>query len=111
MDIDPERVARSPFVVGGVGAAISAWKFPVPGSNFFDKLGNTIAGAACAGYVGPMVNEWLKMESETYRMGAAFILGIMGMSLAAAILKAIADTPLAQIAGDWLRGILPKRKE
>ena len=101
MEIDPEKIARSPFTVGAVGALITAVKF-TPGASWPERGFNVLAGAAAAGYVTPALVEWLGMTSPTYASGAAFVLGLVGMSLASAMLQAIKDTPLGQIITGWI---------
>lgn len=101
MDIDPDRLWRSPFTVGAVGAAITAVKF-TPGASWPERVVNVLAGSAAAGFVTPALVEWLHMSTPAYASGAAFVTGLVGMSLAAALLQAIKDTPLGQIATGWL---------
>jgi hypothetical protein len=101
MDIDPERLARSPFTVGAVGALITAIKF-TPGASFGERVVNVLAGSAAAGFVTPALVEWLGMTSTAYASGAAFLFGLCGMSLAAAVLQAIKDTAWGQIVASWL---------
>lgn len=101
MDLDPDRIARSPFTAGAIGALITAVKF-TPGANWAERGFNVLAGSAAAGFVTPALVEWLKMTSQSYISGAAFVLGLVFMSLAAAALQAIKDTPLGQIATGWL---------
>lgn len=108
MDIDPERFVRSPFTVGAIGALITAVKF-TPGASWWERGFNVLAGSAAAGFLTPALIEWLHMTAQAYASGAAFLLGLVGMSLAAAALQAIKDTPLGQIATGWLarRGATP----
>ena len=101
MDLDPERIARSPFTIGAVGALITAVKF-TPGASWRERAFNVVAGSAAAGFFTPALVEWLNMKSPAYASGAAFLFGLVGMSLAAALLQAIKDTPLGQIATAWL---------
>ena len=101
MDLDPERIVRSPFLIGAVGALITAIKFTT-GASWGECAFNVLAGAAVAGFVTPALVEWLQMSSPAYTSGAAFILGLVGMSLAAALVKAVKDAPLSQILTDWL---------
>ena len=101
MDFDPERIARSPFTVGAIGALITAVKF-TPGASFGERAFNVLAGSAAAGFITPALIEWLNMKSPAYASGAAFVFGLVGMSLAAALLQGIKDTPLGQILTGWL---------
>lgn len=101
MDFDPERVARSPFLVGAIGALITAVKF-TPGASLIERAFNVVAGSAAAGYITPAFMEWLNMKSVSYASGGAFLFGLVGMSLAAALLQAIKDTPFGVILASWL---------
>lgn len=101
MELDPERMARSPFVVGAIGALITAIRF-TPGVSWLERIFNTVAGAAAAGYISPALVEWLGMTSPNYLSGAAFLIGMVGMSLAAAVLTGIKDTPFGTILTGWL---------
>lgn len=101
MELDPDHIARSPFTVGAIGALITAVKF-TPGASWAERGFNIIAGSAAAGFITPALVEWLHMTSPAYSSGAAFLFGLVGMSLAAAILQAIKDTPLGQIVTGWL---------
>ena len=53
-------------------------------------------------FVTPALVEWLHMNSPAYTSGAAFLLGLVGMSLAAALLQGIKETPLGKILTGWL---------
>lgn len=101
MDLDPERIARSPFTIGAVGALITAVRF-TPGASWAERIFNVVAGSAVAGFVTPALIEWLGMRSPAYASGAAFVCGLLGMSLAAAVLQGIKDTPLGAIVVGWL---------
>lgn len=101
MDLDLDRLARSPFIVGAVGALITAVKF-TPGACWAERGFNVIAGAAAAGYISPALVDWLGMASPSYLSGAAFLVGMVGMSLASAMLQAIKETPFGAILASWL---------
>lgn len=101
MDIDPERLIRNPFAVGAIGALITAVKF-TPGASWPERAFNVLAGSLAAGYLTPALIDWLDMPSQVYASGAAFLLGLVGMSLAAAMLQAIKDTPFGQILTGWI---------
>lgn len=101
MEIDPDRIVRSPFAVGAIGALITAVKF-TPGATWIERGFNVVAGSAAAGFITPALIEWLNMKSPAYASGAAFLFGLVGMSLAAALLQGIRDTPLGQIITGWL---------
>ena len=101
MDFDPERFARNPFSIGALDALITAVKF-TPGASWGERAVNVLAGSLAAGFITPALVEWLGMKSPAYSSGAAFLFGLVGMSLAAALLQAIKDTPFGQILAGWL---------
>lgn len=101
MDLDPERIARSPFTIGALGALITAVKF-TPGASWPERLVNVVAGSLAAGYISPALVAWLGMQAEPYASSAAFVVGLLGMSVASALLVAIRDTPFGVILTGWL---------
>lgn len=101
MDIDWDRVARSPFVVGGIGSLIAAMR-TTPGATWGERAFNALSGAAAAGFVTPALVEWLAVKSPAVASGAAFVLGLLSMSLTAAVLQGIKDTPVGQIITGWV---------
>ncbi|MGA0608818.1 hypothetical protein [Caldimonas sp. KR1-144] len=104
MDFDKDtigRIATSPFAIGALGALVTAVKF-TPGASWRERAFNVFSGALCAGFLTPAIVEWLNMKSPAYSSGAAFLFGLVGMSLAAALLQAIKDTPLGQIVTGWI---------
>ena len=101
MDIDPTPIARSPFAVGALGALVTAIKF-TPGASWRERAFNVFAGSMAAGFLTPALIEWLGMASPAYASGAAFLFGLVGMSLAAALLQGIKDTELGKIISGWL---------
>ncbi len=100
MDIDPKEIASSPFTVGAIGAFVAAIKF-TPGASWLEKLVNIISGALIAGYLAPVLVGFLQMSSPSYQSGAAFAVGLLGMSVVAAVIQGIKDTPLGQIITSW----------
>lgn len=101
MEIEPKNILGSPFAAGAIGALITAVKF-TPGASIGERAFNVLAGSAAAGFITPALIEWLNMKSQAYASGAAFLFGLVGMSLAAALLQGIKDTPLGQILTGWL---------
>jgi hypothetical protein len=100
IDLEPSSASR-PFIVGAIGALITAVKF-TPGASWPERLVNVCAGSAAAGFITPALTEWLHMTSAAQQNGAAFLFGLVGMSLAAAALQAIKDTAWGQIVASWL---------
>lgn len=96
-----EDVVKSPFAVGAVGAAVAALK-ATPGASVWEKSVNVISGAAMSGILTPPLTDYLRMDAESYRNGAAFMLGLLGMSLVAALLGAMKETKWGDVLSSWL---------
>lgn len=100
MDFDPHRIGSSHFVTGALGALVSAIKF-APGATWRERAFNVVAGSMAAGYGTPALVEWLDMRSAGYVNGAAFFVGLLGMSVVAAVLGALREIKLAEIISTW----------
>ncbi|OWQ92040.1 hypothetical protein CDN99_06690 [Roseateles aquatilis] len=100
MDLDPDRVLSSPFTVGGFGAVV-ALKF-APGTSWWERVTNVASGALAAGYLAPALVDWLQLKTPGLANASAFVIGLLGMSLIAALLQGIRDLKLAEILSGWL---------
>lgn len=101
MDIDPERVIKSPFMVGLAGAIVSLrW---APGISWKERLFTAASGSVMAGFFSPAVSQYLKLDSPEMQGATAFAMGLFGLNAAATILRWIASLQL----GD----LLPWRKK
>lgn len=103
MDIDPDRILRSPFVTGALGAVVTALKFTPAGTVWYERVINVLCGSLLAGFLTPAFVEFVGLTSPEMSFAAGFMFGLVGLSLAAALLKAIKDTAWAQIISSWLR--------
>jgi hypothetical protein len=104
MDIDPERIARSPFVIGALGALIAQLK-SLPGATWLDRGVNVAAGSATAGFLTPALVQWVRnAPSPDYVNAAAFVVGLLGMSLIAAILSWLRSDKPGEIISSWIKG-------
>lgn len=101
MDFDPEHIAKSPFTIGAAGALVTAAKF-TPGASWWERGVNVVAGSLAAGFITPALTEYLRMTSSAYIGGAAFFVGLLGMSLVAAFFQAVRDVPWAEIVASWI---------
>jgi hypothetical protein len=105
MDIDLQDIKKfiwnNPIVAGAAGSCIAAVKFAAPGTGAFEKGVNFVSGALAAGYLSPPLCAYLKMTTPEYTLGAAFVLGFLSMSIAAAILGGIRETPWGAILTGW----------
>jgi hypothetical protein len=101
MDFDFDRIARSDFMTGALGAAVTALK-STPGANWLEKAGNVFAGALVSGYGTPALVKGLAISGDEYRGALAFVLGLLGMSLLAALQDMVKRTPWGQILASWI---------
>jgi len=101
MDLDLQTLARSAPGAGLVGALISL-RF-APGLTWAERAVNVVSGTAIASYVGPSAADVLMLHSDNAKMGVAFMLGFLGISLAGSVLQAVREIKLAEILGGWLR--------
>ncbi len=102
MDFDFDRIIKSPFLIGAAGALVTALRY-TPGSSWWEKAVNVAAGALAAGYLTPVITQWLHMVSEGYTNGAAFLIGLLGMSVADSVLKGIQNLNVADIIVSWAK--------
>ena len=93
-DINPELI-RSPWVAGAMGA--SAALRGVPGLSWAERLFNVFAGLLIAGYVSPAAAGYLGLEEPTMQSAAAFLCGLFGLNLMAAIVEAIRTADLGRM--------------
>lgn len=100
-DFDPERMLRSHFAAGALGAIVALRL--APGASLLERVGNVAAGSACAGYFAPALVEWFEIASPGMSAAIAFGVGMFGLSVAAAVMEAIREMQLGEIITGWLR--------
>lgn len=100
MDFDVERIGRSPFAVGALGAVV-ALRF-APGLTWFERAFNIGCGSLCAGFCAPALAEWLHVLSAGMHAGMSFVVGTFGLSLAAAVAQGIRDLKLGEVITGWI---------
>lgn len=101
MDFNPERIASSPFVPGALGALVTALKF-TPGASWLERGINVVAGSLVAGYCAPFLLDYFKVTAPSALGGVSFLLGLLSMSIVAAVLSAVQQTKWAEIVTGWL---------
>lgn len=101
MDLDPIKLGRDPFVAGAAGAVV-ALKF-APGDTVWARIFNVAAGALCAGFFAPAAVDYFHVSAPAVQASFSFGIGMFGLSMAAAVVSAIRDIKLAEIASGWLR--------
>jgi hypothetical protein len=102
MDLDFPKAIAHPIAAGLMGAIVGL-RF-APGGAWWERASNVAAGALCAGYVSPAAAEVLGLGSSATQSALAFLLGMFGMSLAAAVLTAVQTVKWADIVTRKLGG-------
>jgi len=100
MDLDPHKIITNPLVPGLLGAAIGL-RF-APGISWGERLLNVASGALCAGFVAPAAGEVFRLTSVSMIGFLAFVVGMFGMSLAAAVMQGLRDLEVAKIITGWI---------
>lgn len=101
MDIDPERIARSPFLIGALGALVALKG--APGETWQARLFNVFAGSLLAGFAGPALAEYFALPSASAMNGAmSFAVGLFGMNFVATAGAWIKQLQLSDVL-PWLR--------
>lgn len=101
MDIDLDRLGRSPFLAGALGSLV-ALRF-APGVTWWERVTNVAAGSLCAGYFAPAIVDWLHITSGGIQSGLSFGVGLFGLSLAAALWEGIRGVAWREIIDGWVR--------
>ena len=102
MDVNPETVVKSPFFVGLLGAIVALRG--TPGASVKERVFNLFSGTLLAGYLSPAIVEYFNLASPDMQAATAFVVGLFGLNLTAAIVE--------HIRGMGLSAYVPgKRKE
>ena len=100
MDIDPERLVRSPFLIGALGALVALRG--TPGVSWWERVVNVLSGALIAGYGAPGLCEFFTLTTPGLQGAMAFAAGLFGMNLVAAGVAWIKELKLSDVL-PWVR--------
>lgn len=100
MDIDIDQVGRSPWSAAALGSIV-ALKF-APGVTWAERCINVTAGSLIAGFLAPVAAEWLHITAPHLQSGLAFVIGLFGLSLTAAVMQGVRDIKLGEIVTGWI---------
>ena len=95
------------IVAGAIGSFVAL--------RFFEKLTpiqkwtTFMGGWALAAYLGTPVTQYFELKPNL-EAGITLIVGLFGMSLTAAIIKAIQDIPWAKMLQDAVQGVIDRFK-
>ena len=102
IDIDFQRVINHPLMAGAGGALVGVLRF-APGVSLPTKIANAIAGVGVAWYIAPALSELLVLNSDTTKSALSFVVGMFGMSIAAALNEAVRSMQWADILTSWAK--------
>ena len=100
MDLDPHRLITHPLTAG-IGGALAGLRF-APGITLLERVFNVVSGAACAGWLAPAAVSLFDLTSVSAESALAFLIGMFGMSIAAAVAEAVRSVRLAEIITGWI---------
>lgn len=100
MDIDPHKIITHPLMAGLAGAVVGL-RF-APGLSWLERVTNVAAGAACSAFVAPASAEMLRLSSASMTGFLAFVIGMFGMSIAAALFQGLRDMKVGEIVTGWV---------
>lgn len=87
------------LIAGTIGAVLSLRFFD--GLNMQDKFTTAAGGAASANYLTEPAMQFFGLTPATFEGGLGFIIGLFGMSIAAAVVRTIRDTNWAEWFKFW----------
>lgn len=100
MDIDPHRIIAHPLTAG-IGGAVVGLRF-APGLTLLERVFNVVSGAACAGWLAPAAVSLFDLTTTSAEAALSFVIGMFGMSVAAALMEAVRTVNLAEVVRGWI---------
>lgn len=98
MEIDAQKATFLPFLAGAAGSIV-ALKF-APGTTWVERITNVMSGTAFTWAIAPAAGEYFHLATPQMLSCLSFVLGLFGMSIAAAIMAAIKNLDLAKMISD-----------
>lgn len=100
MSDDIDKVIRSPWVAGGLGALVGLRG--APGDTWFERFFNVACGSLIAGFSTPAVAEYFAIATPTMQGAVSFALGLFGMNIVAQLTTWIKVLNLSDVV-PWFR--------
>lgn len=109
MDLDPERIIRSPWLAGAFGSIVGLrW---APGLTWLERVFSVVCGSLCAGYGAPAIAEWWAINSPGMQAWLAFVVGMFGLSITAEAQRGFRELSFGDIVRDRLRDWFGGRRQ
>lgn len=100
MDLDPQKIVTHPLTAG-LGGALVGLRF-APGATILERSLNVLSGAACAGWLAPAAVTLFDLTSKSAEAAMAFLIGMFGLSIAAAAMEVVRTIKLSEIVSGWI---------
>ena len=98
--MDFDHLFSSPFFVGAAGALVSL-RFSSD-VTWWQRAMTFACGTLIAGYVARSLAAWLKFSTDNDVLAIAFAVGLLGLSVIAAIRKGIGELEVGKIITGWI---------
>lgn len=95
VDLEPDKIAKSPFVVGLLGAVVALRG--APGDTWSERAFNIFCGTLLAGYLSPALAEYFGLHSPAMSSASAFVVGLFGLNLVATVVQLLKTTTWADL--------------
>lgn len=100
MDLDPERLVRSPFVIGALGSLVALKG--APGESWPTRVFNVFSGALLAGYGAPALAEFFSLGTPAMQGAMSFAVGLFGMNFTSTVVVWIKNLQPGDVF-PWMR--------
>jgi fructose-specific phosphotransferase system IIC component len=97
--MDLQHFFSSPLFVGAAGAFVSL-RFSRD-VTWIGRAMTFVCGALIAAYCARPLGNWLKLTTENDVLGVAFAIGLLGLSVLAAVFRGVTDIKVADIVTSW----------
>lgn len=112
MDITPEMVAHAKLAMASfAGGAVRVFLRPIAGATATARLLKSVwcvfCCVTCGFYAAPVVVGWFELTGDGWREGMGALIGLIGLSLAERLLKAVEGIDLKA----WILRIMTRGNE
>jgi len=95
LDLDTAAVTKSPFFIGLLGAMVALRG--VPGASWKSRAFNALSGSLISGFTSPAIAEFFGLNTPTMESAAAFVVGLLGLNITAAVVGWISEMRLSDV--------------
>lgn len=88
--------------IGGAVVGVVLNLRSAPGATLVERVFNVLSGAACAWWLAPAAVNVFGLSAGSAESSLSFLIGMFGMSIAAAVMEAVRTIKLADIISGWI---------